>query len=119
MHVVDIRNPRYPDRILATIRVCNEALATSGGGFDPFRSARPAAPAVIDPVTQRPVGAISGATVRAPSCILADALTKVVMLAGEGSSALLDRYGASALFVAANGNIHLTADWQESLSLAA
>ena len=41
------------------------------------------------------------------------------MAAGEGASPLLEYYGASALFVTAAGGVHVTADWQEGLHLAA
>ena len=50
-------------------------------------------------MTQGPVRGIAGATVRAPCCMIADALTKVVMIAGEGAERLLQRYRASALLV--------------------
>jgi len=65
------------------------------------------------------VCAIAGATVRAPSCMIADALTKVVMIAGEAAASLLTHYRASALLVFQSGEIRATADWQDGIRLAA
>jgi thiamine biosynthesis lipoprotein len=66
-----------------------------------------------------PVRSIIGATVCAPSCVIADALTKVVMNAGEGAAAILEHHGANALFVSARGQVHITADWKNEVHLAA
>jgi FAD:protein FMN transferase len=65
------------------------------------------------------VRGIVGATVRAPSCMVADALTKVVMIVGEGAESLLRRYRASALFVLESGDVWITPDWQDAVRLAA
>jgi FAD:protein FMN transferase len=73
----------------------------------------------LDPATQQPVHGIVGATVRAPCCMIADALTKVVMLAGEGAETLLRRYRANALFVLESGDVWITPDWQDTVRLAA
>jgi thiamine biosynthesis lipoprotein len=62
---------------------------------------------------------VSGATVGTASCAIADALTKVVMVAGSTASEVLDHYGASALLVTTSGEILATADWHDRLSLAA
>jgi thiamine biosynthesis lipoprotein len=70
-------------------------------------------------MTQGPVRGIVGATVRAPCCMIADALTKVVMIAGEASEHLLQRYRASALFVLESGDVWITPDWQDAVRLAA
>ena len=50
--------------------------------------------------------------------MMADALTKVVMLTGEQSAALLPRYDASALFVSANGDLLVTRDWSDELHVS-
>ena len=111
---VHIRDPREPRRVLARIEVRNEALASSGGGFDPFDSSAVMAPAVIDTRTQEPARAIAGVTVRARSCMVADALTKVTMIAGEAASDLLDRCAASALLVLHTGEMRVSNSWQDS-----
>jgi FAD:protein FMN transferase len=110
--MIHIRDPRDPARAMCVVEVANAALATSGGRFDPMAAGTPTASAVIDPRTVAPASLV-GATVRAPTSMLADALTKVVMAMGEAAS-----YGASALFVSEHG-MHVTADWQDSVRLAA
>ena len=57
-------------------------MASSGRRFDPSHSAATSFAAIIDPSTNAPVCTVVRATVRAPSCMLADALTKVVMIQG-------------------------------------
>jgi thiamine biosynthesis lipoprotein len=118
-HIVHIRDPRCPERLFCQVMVRNQALASSGSCFDPIQSWEPAASAVIDPASQRPACRIRGATVRASSCVVADALTKIVMLAGEGSKAHLERYCATAIFVVADGAVLMSADWQEDGRFAA
>jgi FAD:protein FMN transferase len=116
---VDIRDPRRPDRAMCRVEVSGAALASSAGRFDPSRSDRASGAAVIDPMTRLPARAVVGATVSAPCCVIADALTKVVMIAGEDAAALLECYGASAMFVSAQDTVHVTADWKNEVRLAA
>ena len=104
---------------MCQIEVSNRALASSARRFDPFRSADTADTAVIEPKTQMPARAAHGATVCAPSCMVADALTKVVMVAGKRAAAPLARFHASAIFVSTDGDIHTTSDWQGVLQHAA
>ena len=118
-HAIHIRDPRRPQRPMCEVALRNAALATSGGRFDPLSSRESANTAVIDPRAGAPVRGVIGATVRAPACVVADALTKVVMAAGESTGPLLESYGASALFVTAGGGVHVTADWQGGINLAA
>lgn len=113
-HPVVLRDPRDPRRSIGAIAIKDEALASTGGRFDPFVSAAVAPPAVIDPRTRAPARAICGASVRAPSCLLADALTKVVMIAGEAAAPLLEHFAASALVATAHGEVRVTASWQAS-----
>jgi thiamine biosynthesis lipoprotein len=118
-HSVCIRDPRDPGRSLCRISVSDEALASSGRCFDPFHSHEPVGSAVIDPSNRKPVRAALGATVRAPSCMLADALTKVVMVARPSAAQLLQYYRAGALVVAADGRVQMTRDLQGAVCLAA
>jgi thiamine biosynthesis lipoprotein len=111
-HAVHLRDPRDPRDSLGSVMIVNEALASTGARFDPFASTQSTAPAVIDPRTQTPVPSIKGVAVRGPSCVLADALTKIVAIAGEGASALLDRLQASALLVRQDGEVVVSPAWQ-------
>jgi thiamine biosynthesis lipoprotein len=114
-----IRDPRDPRRLMCGIAIDNQALASSGHYFDPSRSARISGSAIIDPCTRKPSPTIAAATVRAPSCLVADALTKVVVVAGPSATALLEHYRASALVVSAAGDVRMTQDLQSAVCLAA
>jgi FAD:protein FMN transferase len=116
---VFIRDPRHPRRLMGSVEAKNEALASTGARFDPFQCADALGMTVIDPRTREPARSASGVTVRAPTCMIADALTKVVMIAGESATALLEHYCASALLVLANGEVRISADWQGAVCLAA
>ncbi|CCD95864.1 putative THIAMINE BIOSYNTHESIS LIPOPROTEIN APBE TRANSMEMBRANE [Bradyrhizobium sp. ORS 375] len=117
--IVHIRDPRSPGRLLCQVEVSNGALASSARRFDPFRSAETTETSVLDPSTRRPAERVLGATVRASTCMVADALTKIVMVGGERAAAQLARFQASAMLVAADGNILTTSDWQGDLQHAA
>ena len=106
--LVAIRDPRRLGRPLARVVVENAALASSGGG----------AATIVDPRPIAPRREILAATVTAPSCLLADALTKVVMIAGESAGPLLARYGAAALFLGARGQVHVTREWSRTVRRA-
>jgi thiamine biosynthesis lipoprotein len=117
--IVAVRDPRDPGRAMCDVPVNNAALASSGLLFDPVEAFTAPYSAIIDPLTCQPVNAICGATVRASCCWLADALTKVVMVAGTAASEVLDYYEASALLVMANGEVLVTPRWQDACSIAA
>jgi FAD:protein FMN transferase len=118
-HSVEVRDPRLPGRPICRVALCNAALASSAGQFDPVGSLNARASAVIDPATAMPARSIVGATVCAPCCVIADALTKIVMTAGEAAAPILEHYGADALFVSAHGVVHMTANWKNEALLAA
>jgi thiamine biosynthesis lipoprotein len=101
------------------VEVTDEALASTARRFDPFQSADTANSAIIDPGSRKPADAVDGATVRAPCCMIADALTKIVMIAGTGAAELLEQYNASALLISTDGDVQITPDWQHAVYLAA
>ena len=104
---VHIRDPRRPDAMLGAIELADGALASSTvatGLLD-------AAGLVIDPGRRRPVSAVLGASVRAASCLIADSLTKVVMVSGQAAAPLLAQHQASALLISTTGEIFQTPDW--------
>jgi len=115
---VHIRDPRDPRRLILALTVREEALATSGVRFDPFRSGATAGVAIIDPATGAAATAVCGATVRAANCMLADALTKAVMVAPASAPPLLSSLRASALIVQENGDLCVTDGW-DAVRLAA
>ena len=118
-HPIHIRDPRDPKRVLCEIELRGEALATSGPRFDPFHASEIASPAIIDPRTQTSAALVIGATVRAQTCMIADALTKLVMIAGEGASALLNHYSAKALMISSEAGVSLSLGFQGGLNYEA
>ena len=114
-----VRHPRDPGRVVCRIEFAGEALASSARRFDPFQSAETAASAIVDPRDQVLTNAIDGVTVRAPSCMIADALTKIVMISGTAAAGLLELYQASALMVTSDGEIQISPDLQSVVHLAA
>jgi FAD:protein FMN transferase len=118
-HSIDVRHPAQPDRLMCHVALTDEALASTGAAFDPWYSSYGGGSAIINPHTGSPVHAVRGATVRATSCMIADALTKVVMISSTGASDALRHYGARALFVASNGEVWATSNWRDAVQLAA
>lgn len=118
-YAVSIRKPDDPSHLMLQTHVRDEALASSGQRFDPMQSHGPFKSAVIHPIDPIVPCELAGASVRAASCMLADALTKVAMLSGERSAAILEHYGASALLMKADGEVYVSAGWREVDCLAA
>jgi thiamine biosynthesis lipoprotein len=118
-HTIEIRNPRDPGRIICSVEIANQALASSARRFDPFHAEDTASSAVIDPVSLMPAYAVDGISVRAPSCMIADALTKLVMICGTDAGKLLEHYDAAALVIAPGGNLQITSTWHHAVHLAA
>jgi thiamine biosynthesis lipoprotein len=116
---VYIRDPRSPGSSLCQVAIANAALASSARLFDPMESGDTSYSSTIDPATQRPAAEVAGATVCAPSCMVADALTKIVMISGERAAGILKTYHASALFVSAAGDVCVTPEWQDVVRAAA
>jgi thiamine biosynthesis lipoprotein len=117
-HAIHVRHPRDPRRLTCRVEITDEALASTARRFDLFQSAETTGSAIIDPASGKPTEVIDGATVRARSCMVADALTKIVMVSGTEATELLEHYNASALLVSADGDVRITPDWH-SVHLAA
>jgi thiamine biosynthesis lipoprotein len=119
LQTVSVRNPVDPQNLACGISINNAALASTARRFDPFRSVETMSAAIIDPNTCMPACLIDGTTVRAPSCVIADALTKVVMIAGASAGDVLEHYRAGALLFLADGDIQISSDLKDAVSLAA
>ncbi len=97
-HDIGIRDPACPGRMLTRLALADGSAATSAAYFLADRSLH-ARSAIIDPLRGAASAPFASVTVRARSCMLADALTKVVMLQGERCAALLAEHAADALAV--------------------
>ncbi|HTT07268.1 MAG TPA: FAD:protein FMN transferase [Gammaproteobacteria bacterium] len=101
---VGIRLPDDPRRAFSAIKIRDEAVATTANYF----STRIKNGVTISPLIDRRTGMCrvedQSVSVIAHSCMLADALTKIVWLSDNHEHPLLSRYGARAImYSAANG----------------
>jgi FAD:protein FMN transferase len=96
---VRIRHPAAPGATLQPFALRDAAVATSG---DYFRAGRSA---LVDPRSRRGASQPLPAsiTVVASTCVMADALTKIVALRPAGSAAILADYGAHAFTLSRDG----------------
>lgn len=89
---VQVRDTRNAARIAATVRLDNAALASStAGGLGAVANGA----SRIHGADRVALPAWAGATVQAPICMLADALTKIVLATGNAAHPLLGRYKAT------------------------
>jgi thiamine biosynthesis lipoprotein len=93
---IALRLPQAPYRAVPALSLQNRALATSGGYFSLRESEGPVT-ALIHPRTRAPLGINRSVSVIAPTCAVADALTKVVMGEPDLAPTMLARYGAEAI----------------------
>ncbi len=108
---VAIRHPEDPRATLTTVALQNAALATSAHYFADRLVSGSAAGPIIDPQTGAQAHLIRSASVRAETAMLADALTKVVMLTGEAALPVLTHFRAAAIFVATDAAAMCSPGW--------
>lgn len=113
--VADPRAPAENARPIAVVRLQDEALATSGGYRRGFTMAGRVVSHIIDPRTGQPADDVISASVIAPDCASADALsTAFSVLTPTESVALADSLpGVGCLMVQRNGTITTNAAWRE------
>jgi thiamine biosynthesis lipoprotein len=116
---VEIRDPSHPGRTLAPFPVRNLALATSAHYFAHRLNPGARIGPFVHPRLRQLQGDLLSVTVTASSAMLADALTKIVMLDPAKSLALLARFDAAALVFDPNGSIQCTPSWYETIQAAA
>jgi FAD:protein FMN transferase len=117
--IVEIRDPSQLGKRVAHCPVRNFALATSAHYFSDRTAAGAPGGPFVHPRTRQLQGDLLSVTVAAGSAILADALTKVVMLNPLEATALLQRLGAAALIIDPNNAPFCTPGWHETIQAAA
>jgi thiamine biosynthesis lipoprotein len=118
---VAIRDPGNPGTTLLTLHLRDAGLATSAHYFADRLAPSANQPPIIFPSArlQPPVTSLPrSVTVHARSAMLADALTKVVMLDPAAAQAVLRRHGAAALLVSTDGAVMCTEDWNATLHVS-
>lgn len=98
---VHVRDPR--GGYIPLLKLSNGALASSCyvGARKKWRG-RWTTP-LVDTRTQRYSMTLKSATVTAPSCMMADALTKIVLLSSRTAASMLSRHEASAVTLVSRG----------------
>jgi thiamine biosynthesis lipoprotein len=93
---VAVRDPDAPGQAARELLLADEAIATSGAYFSSRLHEGRAVSALVDARDGRALTAKRSASVRAPRCAVADALTKVVLATGDTSHPALAALQASA-----------------------
>lgn len=106
--VVGVQNPARPQenaRPLTALRLTNRAVATSGGYERGYVVGGRRYSHLLDPRTGYPAEAVAGATVIAPTSVVANALATVlcVLQPAEGLRLIQRVAGAECLLIAPNG----------------
>jgi thiamine biosynthesis lipoprotein len=106
---VGIRHPRKEYGLIASLRVSNQAVCTSGD-YERREAAGPGGEHhILDPRTGLSPRGVASATVVAPGAMLADALaTATFVLGPEDGIDLLDRLGVDGLIVTPQLRRHQT-----------
>ena len=102
---VGIRHPRQDHGLIASLRVSNQAVCTSGD----YERRDPQGHHILDPRTGVSPNAVASATVVASGAMLADALATAVFVMGpEEGMQLLKRLGVEGLLVTQDMKCHET-----------
>jgi thiamine biosynthesis lipoprotein len=92
---VHVRHPKDPGLMLSLPALNNSALATSANSYDEQEWEGPICPHVHGK-TRAPLRQPFSVSVNAPTCMIADALTKVILAGDQGSFMVLSRFNARA-----------------------
>jgi FAD:protein FMN transferase len=113
--LVHVRHPAAPGSCVPLAKLRDAALATSALYFSRRRHRGRIVSPIIDPARRAPCTTSRSVSVVAPTCAVADALTKVVALRDADAFRVLTSWHASALILDANGEVRTS----ESASRAA
>ncbi|HTD03135.1 FAD:protein FMN transferase [Undibacterium sp.] len=94
-----LRDPASPASMAYKISLQNQALATSASYFSLQHTERGSHSALVNGQTGEAMLDAVSVSVSAAQCMLADALTKVVMASGNAKHACLAQFGAHALII--------------------
>lgn len=97
---VGIRHPRRENELIASLRVSNQAVCTSGDYERRIPGREDSGPHILDPRSGTYANNVASATVVASGAMLADALaTAAFVLGPEAGIQLLERLGVDGLIV--------------------
>lgn len=96
---VAVRDPQAPSRVGRQLDLCNEAMATSASYFSAKQWNGNTVSALVDGRTGNALSGALSASVRAPGCAVADALTKVVLATRDPLHPVLHAFHAAAFIL--------------------
>jgi thiamine biosynthesis lipoprotein len=99
---IHVRHPADPGTLIPFGSIASGALATSAGYFTRRVRRGIAVTPVIDGMRRTATNAAFSASVAASSCMLADGLTKLVMLRGQRAHGLVRHLGGRAFILSAS-----------------
>lgn len=97
MESVHIRSPLPPHRPVCALLLGEGAIASSGSYFERSRRNGRNVGSHVDGLTRRAMSPDTAVSVIADRCVVADALTKVVMSDGDAARPVLEAWDAEAL----------------------
>lgn len=97
-----LRDPAAPSQVALAGHLQDGAMATSGTYYSANLHEGAPVSAIVDPQTQAPLLSRDSHSVIAPSCAVADALTKVLALSGNPNHPALRAHRAQALVLQAS-----------------
>jgi FAD:protein FMN transferase len=103
---VRLRPAAASDRPAAVVELVNGSLASSGGGIGERHDLERFAGFHVHGAARRPMGSRTFACVMAEQCVIADALTKVVLGTRSRGAAILRQFGATAHVYTARSGWH-------------
>lgn len=104
---VQVRDPADPARLLPLGELADAACATSAPYFSLRAIEGQRVTPVVDPRARSALHGFDSVSVIAPTCMQADALTKIVLLLGEAALPLLQAAGAQAICIDQSGSTHI------------
>ena len=100
---VHVRHPGRPAATLVLATIQGSAIATSARYFAAKEVHNRSVHPIIAPATAGPAPYRGSISVRAPDCMSADALTKVVAVLGADAAPVLESFGAEAVLLSESG----------------
>lgn len=105
---VHVRHPAAPSRLLPLVRLSNAALATSAAYFSRKKWNGHWVTPLVNPLRTRSRAGSASVSVQAPTCLVADALTKVAVVLGQNSARILRAHSAAGFILKGTGEVLAT-----------
>lgn len=96
---IHVRLPDQPQKLVKLMDLVDGAVATSANYFNSTKKQHDGPPGIVNPLNGQSWRAEQSVTVIAKTCIIADALTKIVALAPDCASQILENLDAQAIVV--------------------